>query len=59
MSRFHVVAVTTRGYHLLKSYTTKADAIADALSRSLTSYGVVMRDGTTGKRYCQAELRAA
>jgi hypothetical protein len=56
MKNFHVVAVSTRGYALLASYKNRQEAIQDALTRNRRSYSIVLRDGTTGKRYCIAEL---
>jgi recombination DNA repair RAD52 pathway protein len=55
--RFHVVGIS-KGYHRLASYETMAEAVTDILGRSLRSMGCVLRDGTTGKRYCVNECRA-
>ena len=56
MDHYHVVAVTTRGYHRLASYPTFNTAKCDAVQRSVRSYGIVLRDGTSGARYSIAEL---
>lgn len=58
MNRFHVVAIS-KGYHLLASHPTFEAAAKEAMARNRNHYAIVMRDGTTGKRYSIAELQAA
>lgn len=57
MKRYHIVLISTAGYHLATSYATMAEAVKDMLSRSVKSFGCVLRDGTNGKRYSIAECR--
>lgn len=57
MNKYHVVLISTKGYHLLASFSTMAEAAARAITQGVRSTGCVVRDGNTGKRYCLAELR--
>lgn len=63
MAKFHVVGISTRGYHYISGEDSLAAAcpkVAEVIHRR--HMGCVVRDGATGKRYslveCQARLTA-
>ena len=58
MKRFHVVGISTRAYRCLASFASRDDAVKDLLSRKYSSFGCILRDGNTGKRYTAAECKA-
>lgn len=55
---FHVVRIMARGYSRLGSYADRVEARNAVLADQLRTGGCVLRDGSTGKRYCPAELSA-
>ena len=57
MLNHHVVKVTIRGYHLIKSFNTMPDAINFLATQSCRSGAVIYRDGTTGKRYAHNDAK--
>lgn len=57
MNRYHIVGITTRKYHLIKSFESREEAKTFAINWRRASMGIVLRDGNTGKRHCIAELK--
>ena len=55
--RHHAVRITTRGYHCLASYRTRAEALVYILHATHRSGAVIYRDGTTGARYSLHECK--
>ena len=56
MNKYHVILISTKGYHWLAAYPTMQQAAERAITQGVKSMGCVVRDGNTGKRYCIAEL---
>lgn len=56
MKKYHVVGITTKGYHLVESYENREEGIRAAVSHDRRSMSIVFRDGTTGKRFSIVEL---
>lgn len=61
-SRWHIVRVNAKGYHRAHSFsaTTLEEAAAEAIKpewRSRSS-ATILRDGSTGRRYCIRDLLA-
>lgn len=47
--------VSIRGYKLIQSFETRQQAIEFVMRQSVSSCGIVYRDGNTGKRYTRFE----
>jgi len=55
-NRHHVVRVTTRGYHLLRSYPTQIEALRHIKREGSTRTGAdIYRNGETGRRLSMQE----
>lgn len=57
--RYHVVRITAEGYSRLSSHATHEAGAAETLAACARARDpVVLRDGTTGKRFSVAEIRS-
>lgn len=55
--RFHVVRIYSDGYKRSSSHVGLAEGARAALGTTRVTSGVVLRDGTTGKRYSIEEIQ--